>query len=185
MKIKITKKRLEDLRADIEVIARFVHCFPKCSYRADWTLEEQIRFIQSPMRPCFGWMASQRLFPVWSMDDLDLSKINMSEINHGGLSFYRTNLSESNLSKSYLSGVSFLDANLSKIDLSGSNLSGAEFYDVNLSGANLSNANLSRTLFFRADLSYADFSRSGLENSAFLLCKNKDKAIGLNKEDTK
>ena len=62
MRIEITKKMLEDLRACSSGIDMFWKLYPSGVYQAEWTLEEQIKIIKSPLRKYFAWGVYQKLF---------------------------------------------------------------------------------------------------------------------------
>ena len=77
-----------------------------------------------------------------------LSKVDLSNAHLKGASLWRTKLSQvslsgADLSKANLTRADFREVNLAKADLSKANLSKANLSEVNLIGANLSEANLS------------------------------------------
>lgn len=69
---------------------------------------------------------------IYRIEDIDLSRTNLSRINLSGADLHRVNLSETNLYRSDLSGS----------DFSGADLSDAILYRTNLSETNLYGANL-------------------------------------------
>ena len=76
--MKITVEDLERLGACKEGIEIFRDIFGD-EYVAEWTLEEQINLIRSPLRKYFGWAVNMSLVPMWSMSEANLSGANLSE----------------------------------------------------------------------------------------------------------
>ena len=129
MILTITKKQLEDISVcseGVDAFVRYAHGDRLC---VEWTLEEQIAMICSPLRKYFTWGHDNGVFPLWSLSGANLS----------GYDLWEANLSGADLSGADLSRADLSWASLSKADLSGANLSGANLSWANLSGALLIN----------------------------------------------
>ena len=136
--MQITTQQLIDLKACPEGIQAFKEVYGD-SWIGDWTLDRQLEVIKhDKLRRYFGWAVQNKLMPMWSMHNVDLSGANLSGACLSGACLRGACLSCANLSGANLSG-----ACLRYADLSGANLRYAYLSDANLRGADLSGANLS------------------------------------------
>ena len=86
---------------------------------------------------------------------LNLSNMNLSDLDFRGVSFSGSNLVRSNLNGANLEIVDLKRANLKLSNLQGANLTRAEIKDADLTGAN----------FERADLTWVDLQEARLTNA--------------------
>ncbi|MFQ5483041.1 MAG: pentapeptide repeat-containing protein, partial [Nitrospinaceae bacterium] len=100
---KITAERLRKMDACEAGIELFEERYPKGLALGDWTREEQLAVIQSPLRAHWMWAVKARILPLWSMARADLSGADLSDAN----------LDEANLSGADLSGADLSKASLS------------------------------------------------------------------------
>jgi hypothetical protein len=87
-----------------------------------------------------------------SLSGMNLSRLDLVEVNLSGANLSNTNLSDAkliaanlsgaNLFQANLKGANLIGANLSKTDLRKANLMGANLFQTDLNGANLMEANL-------------------------------------------
>lgn len=101
---------------------------------------------------------------------IDLSGLNIFNINASMLDFRRVFFVKTNISKSILTGTNFeeailIEANLSGANLRGAKLSGASLFKANLSGAILFKANLSGAILNKANLTGANISGAVFKNT--------------------
>ncbi|MFC9768939.1 pentapeptide repeat-containing protein [Rhodococcus jostii] len=96
-----------------------------------------------------------------NLEDLWVSRDNLSRINLSGANLPRAHMSGANLSGANLSGATLLP----DVDLSGTNLSGANLYQAFLPHANLAGANLSGADLTIANLSDVDLSDANLSGA--------------------
>ena len=139
--IRITVDDLKSLNACPAGIDEFVADFGNV-YEAEWTLEEQLRILKTPMRRWIGWAYRVGLIPLWSMSGANLSEADLSEADLSGANLHEADLRGANLSWADLSEADLSLADLSWADLSGANLRGANLHEADLREAYLSWANL-------------------------------------------
>jgi uncharacterized protein YjbI with pentapeptide repeats len=106
-----------------------------------------------------------------TLQNADLSGVDLSESNLSGIDLRGANLKHANLGKVNLKDADLREANLSGTVLEYADLAAAKLNDTNLSGADLSNANLrmaflnnalldEATKLINADLSHAVLARA-------------------------
>ena len=93
--MQITVEKLKALNACEEGIREFERIFPNGIDVPEWTEWCQGVILSTPLRKYFAWAVSLRLFPIWSMRDINLSGAD---------------LSGANLSRANLSGADTTDA---------------------------------------------------------------------------
>jgi len=77
----------------------------------DWTLKAQLEILRTPMRKWFGWAYEVGLIPLWSMQKVDLSNLDMRGAN---------------MRWANMSGADMRWANMSGADMSGADMRGAD-----------------------------------------------------------
>ena len=166
--IRITVDDLKSLNACPAGIDEFVADFGNV-YEAEWTLEEQLRILKTPMRRWIGWAYRVGLIPLWSMSGANLSEADLSEADLSGANLHEADLSGANLHEADLRGANLHEAdlrgaNLSWADLSEADLSLADLSWADLSGANLRGANLHEADLREAYLSWANLRGAILDD---------------------
>ncbi len=111
-------------------------------------------------RPLTREDVEQLLQQAGSPDKLNLSGMNLQEIDLRGFNLAGVNLRGATLTKANL-----FDANLSGAILAKANLSGANLFDAVLSGANLFDANLSGAILYGTDLREANLREANLHGA--------------------
>ena len=134
---KITINQLREMDACQEGIENFLTAYPKGIWESDWSFDDQIAFIKSPLRKWFGWAVLNKLIPLWSMTRADLSGAD---------------LSWADLTRADLSGADLSEADLTRAKLRGADLSWAYLIGADLSGADLTRADLSGAKLREADI---------------------------------
>ena len=99
------------------------------------------------------YAAGVRKFERSQLENADLAKACLSQIN-----LQQANINHANLQEANLSYANFQRSSLVKANLSAANLSRADFSNTDLSKANLTGANLYLTSFYQADLNLANLS---------------------------
>ena len=122
-----------------------------------WNLEEQIKFLKTPLVWYLGLFWNKGLLENISMAGADLTKINL--VNAG---IIEANLAGANLTEANLAGANFTEANLTGADLTGANLRNTYFWNANLTGANLTGVDI-RYCSFRN----TTFHKTILKNAKF------------------
>jgi uncharacterized protein YjbI with pentapeptide repeats len=120
MKITITLEQLKGKTACQSGIDDFLSAYPSGIAEIEWTRDDMIAMLKTPLRKWIGWAYYKSLLPYWSL--------------HGA------NLSGADLIGANLLGANLIGADLSDANLIGANLIGANLRDANLRGANLSDA---------------------------------------------
>ncbi|MBD3256646.1 MAG: hypothetical protein GF383_16250, partial [Candidatus Lokiarchaeota archaeon] len=132
----------------------------------------------------FEWDSYGRFIPIEFDDNIDqikLSKANLSGIDLEGsylynIDFSNSDLSSANLKNTILIDINFTNANLSRVDFRDAiiyaNMKNTNFYmsrldRVNFCGSNLSNANLKRAKLKKADLSYSNLEGVNIDFTQF------------------
>lgn len=75
--MKITRQTLTDLGACGEGIEAFCSFYPEGLDLGEWTKEEQIRVLRSPLSEYLGWAWSRGLAPMWSLRGANLRRANL------------------------------------------------------------------------------------------------------------
>lgn len=122
-----------------------------------WAIVKKPQRIDNPARI----EALQELVKAQnSLARIDLSYVNLSNVDFGGADLSRAILLNADLNGANLSG-----ANLSRTSLINGNLSGADISSADLANAKLMNANLSNAKLMNADLTNADLSNAKLSSA--------------------
>lgn len=136
------------------------------------TVEELLRCYAAGERN-FAGIEVIRASPFIELDGyfegVDLSGASFRDGNLHGIARW---MQEINLSRADLSGLDLAYAHFERANLSGANLSGvclwrANLQWANLSGANLSGSDLQDTRFFRANLSGCNFTKAEIRETYF------------------
>jgi uncharacterized protein YjbI with pentapeptide repeats len=153
--MKITKEFLETKNACTKGIKEFIKIFPNGFNLEDWNFEKQMELLKTPLREYFGWVYYNKVLPIYSMNNSDLSNSNLRNCD-----LKYSDLSNSNLRNSDLSGSNLRYSDLRYSNLSGSDLRGSDLSGSDLRYSDLSNSNLSGSDLRNCDLSNSDLSGS-------------------------
>jgi len=143
----ITTETLSALSACQEGIATFQAVYPSGLNLADWTPNEQLRVLATPLRAYLGWAWHHSVIPAWSLAEADLAGAYLAEADLAG-----ANLAGADLTGAYLAGANLTGADLGGAYLGGADLTGANLARANLTGAYLGGADLTRANLTCADL---------------------------------
>ncbi|MEH1981606.1 MAG: pentapeptide repeat-containing protein [Nostoc sp.] len=128
--------------------------------------EEYLAILKQGVEVWNEWRKNnQGITPVLNESDLSkllLCEVNLTNINLTKADLSGANLSEANLSMANLSMANLCEANLTMANLNKANLSGANLSKANLSMANLSEANVTEANFSNAKVFQANLSETNL-----------------------
>jgi uncharacterized protein YjbI with pentapeptide repeats len=102
-----------------------------------------------------------------STEEIDLSCLELRDVDHSKAILKGANLQDANFRESELRGANLYVADLRRADFRGANLQGATFRGANLRGANLRGANLNRVSFVAANLEGANLTEANLQGATF------------------
>jgi len=129
--------------------------------------EEALKLLRGGKKGVEEWNRRRAVGEeIPNLENVNLSVVDLLEIDLGGVSFYGAHLDLVDLSKANLTGTCFYEADLNLVDLSEADLRAADFNFATLTGVNLEKANLSGAIFGYTTLADIDLSvAQGLEES--------------------
>lgn len=159
MTIKITAELLREHDACDPGLEDFEATYPD-GLETEWTLEDQLAILRTPLRRWLGWAWQEGLLPAWSMACMDLSGARLDDADLRGAYLFGANLANAHLIGADLRGAYLFGA-----DLHGASLPGAHLNNVDLRNTNLQNAYLFGASLCSANLRNADLRDAKLQGA--------------------
>ena len=94
--MKITVEQLRELGACDEGIRAFQDAFGDV-YENEWTLDEQLLILKSPLKMWLGQAVHMNLVPLWSMQGADLRRADLHRADLQGANLQGADLQGANL----------------------------------------------------------------------------------------
>ena len=120
-----------------------------------WNLEEQIKFLKTPLRNWLSRFWHCGFLKNISMTGADLSRLNLKGADLTGADLTEANLTEANLRYTYFWNADLTKANLTGVDFTRANLLRVNLTYANLTGADLRYCNFTNAIFHKTIITNA------------------------------